>query len=290
MSIKKSSDDDSKLKHPTDLWEGHSKELLKELHILTRDGQLNRDSQRKLKQIQHLFQFIKPALETLKSRKSDDEKIEIADLGAGKSYLGFLIYDLWAVYQKNSRVWGVEARAELVAKTKELAQKFSFERMMFVENKIASASQDQNTLEQYDVVTALHACDKATDEAITFALHKNAKYIFLVPCCQAELANQLSDLAKTKDIEPLMSLWRHPIQRREFGSHLSNVIRALYLEAHGYKVRVTELVGWEHAMKNELICAERVQMGNKQAARQLHQLLEKIPVWPESLAKLPLPL
>ena len=80
----------------------------------------------------------------------------------------------------------------------------------------------------------------------------------LVPCCQAEVAAAMrskknESLAKT----PLSELWRHPIHTRELGSHLTNVLRCLLLESHGYQVTVTELVGWEHSMKNELIIASK---------------------------------
>ena len=103
-------------------------------------------------------------------------------------------------------------------------------------------------------MTALHACDTATDDAIAFGLRKQAQLMVLVPCCQAEVAatlrqNKALSLSRT----PLAELWRHPLHTREIGSQLTNVLRCLYLEASGYQVTVTELVGWEHSMKNELI-------------------------------------
>jgi hypothetical protein len=128
-----------------------------------------------------------------------------------------------------------------------------------------------------DIVTALHACNTATDDAIHFALKKQAKFIVLVPCCQAEVAavlkkNKGSELAKNV----LVELWRHPIHTREFGSHLTNVLRCLQLEAHGYQVTVTELVGWEHSMKNELIVASYKNLPRKRAAERLQELLQTL--------------
>jgi hypothetical protein len=128
------------------------------------------------------------------------------------------------------------------------------------------------------MVTALHACDTATDDAIRFALRHEAKVIALVPCCQAEVARLLEG-----ESGPLRQLWRHPIQRREFGAHVTNVIRGLVLESHGYKVRVTEFTGLEHTMKNELILAERHQRSNAQARRELDKLIEQIGVKPALL-------
>ncbi|MEV9084636.1 methyltransferase, partial [Klebsiella pneumoniae] len=94
------------------------------------------------------------------------------------------------------------------------------------------------------VVTALHACDTATDDAIHFALAKQARFIVLVPCCQAEVASVLNRNKGKSLANSLTEIWRHPLHTREFGSQVTNVLRCLQLEAHGYKVSVTELVGW----------------------------------------------
>ncbi len=251
-----------------DLWPGQSTELLKSLHILTRDGALNQDSKRKLKQVQHLVQFLIPGLTDLKT---------IADLGAGKSYLGFMLYDLWLRDHDESHLFAIESREKLIETCQTIARTSGFDRTTFVAASILDAISDASLPESIDAVTALHACDTATDEAIAFALKKNAKFIALVPCCQAEVARLLED-ADTRKGAGASSLWRHGIHRREFGSHLTNVIRALYLESQGYKVRVTELVGWEHSMKNELILAVKIQRGNAQAKAQLDRLLEEFPV------------
>jgi hypothetical protein len=252
----------------SELWPGQSIELLKSLHILTKDGKLNQDSRRKLKQVQHLVQLIKPHLEGLTN---------VADLGAGKSYLGFMLYDLWLREQPETRLWAIEQRQELIDACKLVASRSKFDRISFVPKSILEASESPDLPEEIEAVTALHACDTATDEAIAFALKKKAKFIALVPCCQAEVA-RLLDSVEPKDSRENQVLWRHGIHRREFGSHLTNVVRALFLESQGYKVRVTELIGWEHSMKNELILAEKVQAGNAQARRQLDGLLTQYPV------------
>jgi SAM-dependent methyltransferase len=246
--------------------------LLKALHILTRDGKLNADSRRKLKQVLHLTQALRPSLEALLAET--DEPV-LADLGAGKSYLGFILYELILGPAGRGRVVSVEARAELVAAARKLAQDSGFARMSFLHAPIADARTDDGKV---DMVTALHACDTATDDAIRFALRHEAKVIALVPCCQAEVAQLLKG-----EKNPLHQLWRHPIQRREFGAHITNVIRGLVLEAHGYKVRVTELIGLEHSLKNELILAERHQQGNAQAKGELQRLIDQLGVKPALL-------
>jgi hypothetical protein len=254
-----------------DLWPGQSLALLKALHILTHNGGLNADSRRKLKQVQHLAQLIKPAIDDALKEK---EQPVLADLGAGKSYLGFILYDLYFAPAGRGKVIAVEARPELIETAKKIAAESGFDRMEFVEGKIAEAA-----MGAVDIVTALHACDTATDEAILFALKHEAKFVALVPCCQAEVARELESVKG-----PLEQLWRHGIQRREFGAQLTNVSRGLYLEAHGYKVRVTEFTGFEHTQKNEMIFAERHQRSNPRAKAEFERLVKEIGVAPKLLS------
>ena len=119
---------------------GQSVELLKELHILTREGGLNQDSRRKLKQVYHLFGFIEKILLQLESSGRTD--ITLADHGAGKSYLGFIIYDLFFRQREAGTIYGIETRQELVEKSRELAERLGFARMRFLpltERRIAGA-------------------------------------------------------------------------------------------------------------------------------------------------------
>src|SRR6201996_8311469 len=255
-----------------ELWPGQSVPLLKALHILTNNGGLNADSRRKLKQVLHLANLIRPALDW--AFKEKDQPV-LADLGAGKSYLGFILYDLFFTKEGRGTVYGVEARHELVETSKKIAAESGFERMHFIESAIRDAKLPGG---KADVVTALHACDTATDEAILFALENDAKFVALVPCCQAELSRELDDVHG-----PMQQLWRHPIQRREFGAHLTNVMRGLYLEAHGYKVRVTEFIGLEHSLKNEFIFAERHQRANPRAKAEFEKLAKEIGAQPKLL-------
>ena len=255
---------------------GQSIELLKALHILTREGRINQDSRRKLKQVMHLYQFIeKPLIELSRDQPDGDNSGPIVvDHGAGKSYLGFIIYDLFMKALGKGLIFGIETRKELVDSSLALAQQLGFERMRFVHLSAAEALKHADIPPQVDLVTALHACDTATDDAIDFGLAKQARCMVIVPCCQAELASALRqhkalDLART----PLAELWRHPLHTREMGSQLTNVLRCLYLEAMGYRVTVTELVGWEHSLKNELILAEYTGQRKRQAGLRLEALL-----------------
>ncbi|MSQ64976.1 MAG: SAM-dependent methyltransferase [Limnohabitans sp.] len=252
---------------------GQSIELLKELHILTREGRINQDSRRKLKQVHHLYQFIEKILKEL---PVSDAGPTLADHGAGKSYLGFVIYDLFFKASGQGCIHGIETRSELVASSTVLAQRLGFDRMQFLNTSAAESAHSKALPAQIDVVTALHACDTATDDAIAFGLQKQAKYMVLVPCCQAELARVLTkNKALNLQRTPLAELWRHPLHTREVGSQLTNVLRCLYLEAHGYQVTVTELVGWEHSMKNELILAKFTGQRKHSSAERLNALLQE---------------
>ena len=251
---------------------GQSIELLQELHILTRDGKLNQDSRRKLKQVYHLYQFIEPLLKEI---QQDHPAISLVDHGAGKSYLGFILYDLFFKgLDDGSRIYGIETREELVQKSTELAKKLGFPGMSFLNLSVADSTRSDQLPEQIDIVTALHACNTATDDAIDFALKKRARFMVLVPCCQAEVATVLKK-NKGKDLgrSALTEIWRHPLHTREFGSQVTNVLRCLQLEAHGYQVNVTELVGWEHSMKNELIIASYKNLPRKRPTERLQEVL-----------------
>jgi hypothetical protein len=241
---------------------GQSIDLLKELHILTRDGKLNQDTRRKLKQVYHLYQFIEPLLENAET---------LVDHGAGKSYLGFILYDLYFKERASGEIVGIETRAELVDKSRELAARLGFPRMRFMACTVEDSLSSTDLPATVDV-----ACNTATDDAIRFALTRNARHIVLVPCCQAEVAATMrakknDSLGKTA----LSELWRHPIHTRELGSHLTNVLRCLLLESHGYDVTVTELVGWEHSMKNELIIASKRNHPRKNARERAAAILRE---------------
>jgi len=254
---------------------GQSTELLKELHILTRDGKLNQDSRRKLKQVYHLYQFIEPLLQEVRQDHAD---ITLVDHGAGKSYLGFILYDLFFKNLKDqSHIYGIETRDELVKKSQELAQRLQFPGMSFLNLSVAESISSKQLPATIDVVTALHACNTATDDAIRFALEKKAKFIVLVPCCQAEVASVLKkNKGKSLGRDALTEIWRHPIHTREFGSQVTNVLRCLQLEAHGYQVNVTELVGWEHSMKNELIIASHKGLPGARPSKRLQEVLREL--------------
>lgn len=265
---------------PRELLPDQSVALLKALHLVGRDGVLQADARRKLKQINHLFQLLAPYLQPLWDQTGQAEEAEkrprVVDAGAGNAYLGFVLYELLFGPQGRGELVSVEVRPDLVERARQRAEQLGFERMAFVQRPMAELVVDPTLAGgPIDAVVALHACDTATDDAIALGVAAGASVIAVVPCCQAECARALDTPAARQ--QPAAALWRFPMQRREFGAHLTNVLRAHVLESWGYQVTVTELTGWEHSLKNELILARRIQRRNGQAIRQTEALLSGLP-------------
>jgi hypothetical protein len=225
--------------------------------------------------------LLTPALEDLLERFPNPQFV---DCGAGKSYLGFILYELFLKEREGGTVLAVESRTDLSQRAAELAQTLGFGRMQFLAAEVAQAPLP----ERVHLVTALHACDTATDDALAFAIKRKADYVAVVPCCQAEVARQLGE---TEAGDPTFRLLHeHAWHRREFGSHLTNVIRALCLQAHGYQVTVTELAGWEHSLKNEFILGRKVHAHYAKAQEKLDALLAATGVRPKLIELLAAPL
>jgi Methyltransferase domain len=257
-----------------ELLPGQSPELLRELHLVSRDGALHADSLRKLKQVNHLVRLLEPALLDVRERHPNGV---LVDAGAGNAYLAFVLYELF-LRETGARdtLYCVEPREDLRRRAEERARKLGFDRMRFVQAHLERAELP----DRIHLLMALHACDTATDDAITAAVRRNADHIAVVPCCQAEVATQLKEQPDAA-AQPWPLLWAHPIHRREAGAHLTNVIRALVLESFGYQVTVTELTGWEHSLKNELILARRVHREYRGARIRLEALLAATKVRPK---------
>jgi hypothetical protein len=250
--------------------------LLRELHLLTREGHLNADALRKLKQVNHLMGLLRPAIEDVQARHPNDGVL--VDAGSGNAYLGFVLYELFLKDAAGGTLVSIEGRPDLTERAKGRAERLGFSRMQFETAHIDAAKYP----ERIHLLMALHACDTATDDALVAAIRHNADHVAVVPCCQAEVAAQLKEKRPVAGGSGSISLlYSHAWHRREFGSHLTNVIRALTLEAFGYQVTVTELTGWEHSLKNELILGRRVHKENRRARVQLERLLAETGVTPK---------
>ena len=250
-----------------DLRPGQSIELLKELHILTREGKLNQDSRRKLKQVYHLFQFIEKLLKEL---PASEQGPTLADHGAGKSYLGFIIYDLFFKGLGKGSIYGIETRSELVASSQSLAQRLGFDRMKFLNLSVAESAHSAALPDQMDVVTALHACDTATDFALHTGIRAGASIILTAPCCHKQIRPQMQ-------LPPLLKpMLQHGVHLGQQAEMVTDSLRALLLEANGYDAQVFEFVALEHTSKNKMILAVRRPAGTRVDEARRAQVLGQI--------------
>jgi hypothetical protein len=230
--------------------------------------------------VNHLVQLLEPAVHDVLSRYKEPV---LVDAGAGNAYLGFALYELFLREHETAVIYSVESRPELIERGRERAKKLGFERMCFVSGRIGDAPDELPA--RVHMLLALHACDTATDDALLLALRHEADHVAAVPCCQAEVAAQLKAAPKQAP-PPWPQLWSHPIHRREIGAHLTNVMRALALQSQGYQVTVTELTGWEHSLKNELILARRVHREHRDSRLELQKLIETTGVRPKLVREL----
>ena len=256
--------------------DGLTRDSLTALGVLTPKGGASPSAHRKLKQVNHFLQLLAPAMDELFERYPNPI---IVDMGAGKAAMSLAIYDRWIRAHGRGEMIIIESRPELVHKVKEVTGT-RYPQLEAQASDILNATLP----ERVHLTLGLHACDLATDHAIYRALLAKSDHVALVPCCQAELAQLLKPIKQAP--LSLSSLWADGWHRREFGSHLTNVMRALSLRARGYAVTVTELIGWEHSVKNELILGRRVARYHAGAHAELNGLLEAIPVQPWLISQL----
>ena len=238
---------------------------------------MNQDSRRKLKQVYHLFQFIEPLLKDVQAQRG---AVTLADHGAGKSYLGFILYDLFFKEQpeaqrQGSHIYGIETREELVKSSEELARRLGFGGMSFLNLSVAESITSDKLPRPS---TWSPPCTPATPPPTTRSVSRWRKRPGTSWSCPAARRKWRRYCARTRP--------RHwPIRWRKSGGirctrgssgARSPMLRCLQLEAHGYQVSVTELVGWEHSMKNELIIAQYKDLPRRKPAERLREMLERI--------------
>jgi len=212
---------------------------LRELGITTADGHVKGDKQDKFKQINKYVEIV----ESIVNSASLSPDFNIVDMGAGKGYLTFALYDyLTNTLNLKPHVTGVEVRKELVEKCNEIAIKAGFGQLHFVTGSIDTAQ-----LPALDMLIALHACDTATDQAIYRGITANAKVIICAPCCHKQIRKLINP------VNDLKAITKYGILEERQAEILTDTIRALVLEAFGYKTKVFEFISTEHTPKNILI-------------------------------------
>lgn len=220
-------------------------ELLRAIGIAGPTGAVLRDERRKFNQINHLLDMLRGLLE----RMPISRELIIVDAGCGKSQLLLVLnYVLTEKMGRRARLIGLDTDPQAVDYARKLQNQVGYRNMEFAATPIRAWEPPQRV----DLVLSLHACDTATDEALALGVAARAQGILAVPCCQHELAPQL------RGPEGLAPLLAYPILRVRLGDWLTDGLRAMVLEAYGYKVDVLEYVSPLDTPKNILLRAERV--------------------------------
>lgn len=231
---------------------------LHQLGVTTADGKVKSDKQDKYRQINKYVEIV----ESIVKEAALPETFQVTDMGAGKGYLTFALYDYLANTLKlNAKVTGVELRPTLVENGNALAQQAGFANLDFITGSIDSAD-----LPSTDMLIALHACDTATDQAIYRGITGNAKVIICAPCCHKQVRKQLHPDSDIKAIT------KFGILEERQAEILTDTIRALILEANGYKTKVFEFISTEHTAKNLLITAIKTETSGAVKQQALDQI------------------
>lgn len=237
--------------------EGEAIPFLIELGVQTPEGKIVDKKYKKYRQINRFLEFIKDVLPELPK----DREITILDFGCGKSYLTFAMYYYLKIQNGYSvRMIGLDLKTDVIQHCNELAERFGYDRLTFLEGDISS----YEGVEQVDMVVTLHACDTATDYALDKAVKWGAKVILSVPCCQHEVNGQIaSDL-----LQPVL---KYGIMKERISALLTDAIRANLLEQCGYAVQILEFIDMEHTPKNLLIRA--IKTGKKHGSTESYRAM-----------------
>ena len=235
------------------LQEGIPVPFLQDLGVMTQEGKIVRTKFDKFRQINRFLEFIEDILPQLEKKR----EVTILDFGCGKSYLTFaMYYYLHELKHYDIRIIGLDLKADVIRHCSELAEKYGYEKLTFLEGDIA----DYEGIDAVDMVVTLHACDTATDYALAKAIGWGAKVILSVPCCQHELNGQM----KNEILEPVM---KYGLLKERFAALVTDGLRAEYLESAGYHVQVLEFIDMEHTPKNILLRAVK-QTGQPEGEKQ----------------------
>lgn len=221
------------------------KQYLQILGISSSKGAVYQHAQHKFKQINHYIELISPAIRNLSS-----SKIRVADMGSGKGYLTFALYDYLVQEKFDAEVLGIESRKELVDFCNDTAKVCGFEQLRFQQGYISEYIPSG----KLDILIALHACDTATDDAIYQGIKNDTSLIITAPCCHKQIRQEMSQGKASNVLSPILN---HGILEERQAEMLTDAIRALILEYAGYRTKIMQFISDQHTPKNLMILAEK---------------------------------
>lgn len=239
-----------------------AKSYLTELKITDAEGKVFKNAQDKFRQINHYIEILSSLIKEL----PEGTIKKVADMGSGKGYLTFALYDyLHSVLKLETEVVGVEYRQDMVDLCNQVAVKSAFGRLNFVQGTI----EDYNA-EHVNLLIALHACDTATDDAIFKGIKANAELIVVAPCCHKQIRREIEQNKVKNDVS---FLTKYGIFLERQAEMVTDGIRALILEYFGYKTKVFEFISDAHTPKNVLVVGVK---GKGLGAERKAEILQKI--------------
>jgi hypothetical protein len=236
--------------------------FLAELGIASGAGKIRRERYDKFRQIQKFIEIIANLVP--EKVRTDPAGMSVIDFGSGKHYLTFALHAFLSQSCAKTTVRGIERRADLVSFGQIVAQKLSIQTISFEEQSITESS-----IDQADLVVALHACNTATDDALAKAIRAQARFICVAPWCHAYVRQHLTTSA---DLHPML---RHGILEERFAESLTDTLRVLLLEALGYQAKLFEFISPEHTAKNTMITAHWTGQKRAQSREAMAQLKTK---------------
>jgi len=224
------------------LKEGEAFDFLIHLGLMNEDGQVYKDKQKKLRQINKFLEIAGNVATYV------DDGAHILDFGCGKSYLTFALYHyLNFILDKNVKISGLDLKEDVVAHCNELSERCGYDNLRFYCGDAAKFN-EFGSVGNTGMMVTLHACDTATDYALAYAVQNNVKVILSVPCCQHELFGQIKN-------ETLAPVLKYGILKERFSALLTDTVRGQLLEAAGYSVSIMEFVDMDFTAKNVMIRA-----------------------------------
>ncbi len=238
---------------------------LTELKISDNQGVVFKNAQDKYRQINHFIELLSPLIQEMPKLN----KINVIDMGSGKGYLTFALYDyLTHNLKKESEIIGIEFRNDLVNICNKVAQKCNFSGLSFKKGTILEADSSKT-----NVLIALHACDTATDDAIYKGINAKAELIVVAPCCHKQIRKEIE---KGKVKNELNFITNHGILLERQAEMVTDGLRALILEYFGYSVKIQQFISDVHTPKNVMITAIRKEQKSERLEIKKTEILEKI--------------
>jgi len=240
--------------------------LLKAIGIMSKDGKIRNDKIRKYNQIDHYVELLEKNFESMKKQGT----LYIVDVGCGKSYLSFVLnYYLTEVKRMKCHFIGIDISEQVIEASRQIQKELGYRNMEFHAMDVKDFKDDR----KIDAVLSLHACDTATDMALAFGVYKEADFIVAVPCCHKEML-------KTYSYEPFEGIMKHGILKARLADTLTDGLRGLMLEEHGYDVSIVEYISPLETPKNLMIRAYRTGIPNEASKENADHLISEFGIYP----------